>query len=509
MNKYIVIGLICLTCLLTACGYTDYLREYRQNVSGSAVSGGGIYSMRRATKKPEITPDVVSGAAVSGSGIHSADNVTAFMQTADYWIGKTVQPDKILMSDEEIKSFNKKMTEQLAGNKNVEYYNLAAYGDSMDGEQLSAMLSKADFSNGNYYAFDVPVTEEKWTAYYENQNEKVISNFNTIRYGVICSRADVRALPTADYVTNNQGDKGHDILQYTALAVNEPVLVLHTSKDGEWFFVMANEYAGWVKKETVGLCRDKAEWNRAQEMKRFLVVTGDTVRLEKNPYNVSTSQCEFTMGTRLALAEEGEYPAVIDSRNVYDNYVIKVPVRKENGMLSYEIAMMPLGKDVKEGYLEYTRANVLRLAFKMLGNLYGWGGMYNARDCSSMTRDIYLCFGFRLPRDSSAQALIPGEGRMDISKLSDKEKTQKMYSVQPGTILQMPGHVMIYLGCESHNYYVISANGSFVPDSVKGDMNLAKGNYTTRTVTVNDLNMKSPGNGKTWLSQLATIVGIP
>ena len=103
MNKYIVIGLICLTCLLTACGYTDYLREYRQNVSGSAVSGGGIYSMRRATKKPEITPDVVSGAAVSGSGIHSADNVTAFMQTADYWIGKTVQPDKILMSDEEIR----------------------------------------------------------------------------------------------------------------------------------------------------------------------------------------------------------------------------------------------------------------------------------------------------------------------------------------------------------------------------------------------------------------------
>ena len=51
MNKYIVIGLICLTCLLTACGYTDYLREYRQNVSGSAVSGGGIYSMRRLGRR--------------------------------------------------------------------------------------------------------------------------------------------------------------------------------------------------------------------------------------------------------------------------------------------------------------------------------------------------------------------------------------------------------------------------------------------------------------------------
>lgn len=509
MNKYIVIGLICLACLLTACGYTDYLREYRQNVSGTAVSGGGIYSMEKATNKPAKTSDTISGTAVSGSGIHSADNVTALMQTADYWIGKTVQPDKILMSEAEIIAFNKKITEQLAGNENVEYYNLAAYGERIDGESLSAMISKADFSTGEYYSLTAPVTEAEWTAYYENRNEEAISNFNTVRYGIICSRADVRALPTADYVTDNPGDRAHDILQYTALAINEPVLVLHTSKDGNWFFVMANEYAGWVRKETVGLCKEKADWSSAQEMKRFLIVTGDKVRLEQNPYNRLTSQCEFTMGTKLALAEEKEYGSVIDARNVYDNYVIKVPVRKEDGMLSYEIATMPLGKDVKEGYLEYTRANVLRLSFKLLGNIYGWGGMFDSRDCSSLTRDIYLCFGFRLPRDSSAQALIPGEGRIDVSKLTDKEKIQKLYSVQPGTILQMPGHVMIYLGCEDHNYFVISANGSFVPDSVKENADLSQGDYTTRTVTVNDLNVKSQGNGKTWLSQLTTVVGIP
>lgn len=412
---------------------------------------------------------------------------------SDYWIARTVQPDKVLMSASEIEAFNKKMSEQLSGNEAAGYYNLSVYGDTIDREHLFTMVSKADFSVGRYYSATVPMTEEKWKKYYENRNLKAVTDFSKTRYGIICMRSDVRALPTADYVTDKEGDKAHDVLQDTALAVNEPVLILHTSRDGNWFFVMANEYAGWIKKETVGLCQDKTDWSTAQEMKRFLVVTGDKVRLEKNPYQTLNGEREFTMGTKLELADEKESSRLADGRNVYDNYIVKVPVRGKDGMLSYELALIPVGRDVKEGYLEYTRANVLRLAFKMLGNVYGWGGMYDARDCSSLTRDIYLCFGFRLPRNSSAQALIPGQGRIDISKCRAEEKLQRLYSVQPGTILQMPGHVMIYLGCKDHNYYVISANG----------------NDTIRTVTVNDLNVKSQETGKTWLEQLTTVVGIP
>lgn len=493
MNKYIVICMIGLTCLLTACGYTDYLREYKRNASGPAVSSGGIYSMRRAIQKPIKDSGTVSGSAVSGTGIHSADNVTSEMQTADYWISKTVMPDKILMSQSEIEAFNQKMIKQLSTNPEAGYYELSAFGETIDGERLMALLSKADFSKGSYYFVTEPVTKAQWNVYKENCNLGSIANFNTIRYGIICSRADVRAMPTADYITDNQGDKTHDVLQDTALAVNEPVLVLHTSRDGKWLFVVANEYAGWVKNETVGLCRDKTEWKRAQEMKKFLVITGDKVCLKPNPYNNLTSQREFTMGTKLELAEDKEYISALGRKMIHDNYAVKIPVRRADGILTYELAAMPAGKDVHEGYIGYTRANVLRLAFKMLGNIYGWGGMFDSRDCSSLTRDIYLCFGLRLPRNSSAQALIPGEGRIDISGLSDKEKIQKLYSVNAGTILQMPGHVMIYLGCVDHNYFVISANGS----SALG------------AVTVNALNIQSKGNEKTWLSRLTTIVGIP
>ena len=77
MNKYIVTLLIALTCLLTACGYRDYIYRTVADVSGQAVSGGGT----------EMNSHSAAGGgdtAISGSVVHSSDNVTADMQTADY-----------------------------------------------------------------------------------------------------------------------------------------------------------------------------------------------------------------------------------------------------------------------------------------------------------------------------------------------------------------------------------------------------------------------------------------
>ncbi|MCH5252396.1 MAG: SH3 domain-containing protein [Lachnospiraceae bacterium] len=469
MNKYIVISLICLSCLLTACGFNRlYERRNNQTASGSAVSSGGISSVNKEIEKE--------------------------MQTADYWIGKTVSPDKILMSGEDITKFNQKITEQLSTNPEAGYYNLSTYGESIDGKLLSDMITRIDFQAKTYYLGEQPVTANQWKTYYNNRNIEKIGNFNTISYGIICSRADVRELPTSDEIMSEHGEKGHDVLQNTALPVNEPVLVLLTNKDENWYYIIANEYAGWIKKETVGLCENKAEWEAARQMKDFLIVTGDRVQTEENIVETGkTANGEFTMGTKLALAEEKECKEVFGREEISHSYVVRIPVRTEDGKLDYQLSLIPKGRDVHEGYLEYTRANVLRQSFKMLGNQYGWGGINGYRDCSSMIRDVYLCFGVRLPRNSSAQAMIPGESRLDISKLSDEEKIQKLNSIEPGTILQMSGHVMIYLGCVEQNYYVISANGSLVPGYVM----------------LNDLNEKSPGTDKTWLNRLEIIVGIP
>ena len=568
MNKYVVILLLGITCLLTACGYREFLQSYLGTPSGSAVSGGGMkndadrtlptgqWGLKTASGSSlyEIRGETVSGAVVSGSGVASADNVTAQMQTADYWIDRTMTPDKVLMSAEEITAFNGKMLKQLAANPAAGYYDLSSFGDTVSGEMLTSMIQRPDFSKGSYWGLrpeeedsrltrqqtsisaDEPVSDKTWKEMEENKNLSAVRETNNISYGIVCLPAPVRELPSARYITDQKGDTGHDVLQDTLLAVNEPVLMLHVSRDGGWFYVVANEYAGWVERYAVGLCADKAAWQKAQEMKRFLVVTGDRLPFAGLSYrrplpdggdafwpmdvsgypfftaDVSGYRCcteQYSMGTRFEIVskEEWEKESSSGARPPYDNYVVKMPYRDKEGQLQYTMAAIPLGLDVREGYMEYTRANVLRQAFKMLGNRYGWGGARGDRDCSSMTRDIYLCFGLRLPRNSSAQALIPGEARRDLSGKSEAEKNTALFSVEPGTILHMPGHVMLYLGCVNRQHFVISANGEFVPASVSEE--IPAGDYTTRRVTVNTLGVRSPSKKETWLSLLETVVSIP
>lgn len=117
-----------------------------------------------------------------------------------------------------------------------------------------------------------------------------------------------------DNITDTKGDTGHDILQNTALAVNEPVLILHASSDGKWFYVVANEYAGWTLQDRVGLCQNREMWTAAQKMEDFIVVTGDEISLPVSSADHGIRSSVYTMGTKLAIARESEYDAAMKQK---------------------------------------------------------------------------------------------------------------------------------------------------------------------------------------------------
>lgn len=500
MHKLKITILFFLMFLLTSCTGTEWNQMQERKTSGKDTEQKGEVSLDQTI--------VASGGAVTGGTVHAADYVTPDMQTPDFWIGRTMFSEKVLMSVKEIADFNEKTQEQMKKEDAMSYYDLPSFGTAVKRETLCSWMERTDFTKETYYDGMAAVTQKQWAIYKENCNTGKIAEDTAVRYGVVWRRADLRELPTETKISPVAGDSMHDVLQNTALAVNEPVLILHESKDKEWYYVISQEYTGWIKKADTALCRDKKEWMATQENKRFIVVTGDKVVLEKNPYNPMTSERELTMGTRLSLAERGEYGEVIDGRSVKDNYVVKVPAADAQGNLVYHLALVPAGRDVHKGYLEYTKAAVIRQAFKMLGNLYGWGGMYDGRDCSSMVRDIYRCFGFRFPRNSDEQAMLPSGGKKDLSSLSDEEKKQELNEAEPGTILQMSGHIMIYLGCVDHRYYVISASGGYLPENFHEET-MKEEDYMVRSVTVNTLDVVSPSNQKTWLSQLKTMITIP
>lgn len=496
MNKKIVIIIICLGAALTACGsYKDILRHY-QHLSGAAIDGG-TEQVENGTNKDLATPSSAMGEIVSGSGIHSAENVTFDMQTAQYWIDRMNTPDKVLAGKEDIGKLNKDLKGRFVQQFDSVLYDLDLYDGSTPGYRLKEWMEESRFPLKPYYCSGEQLSAEKWQAYYQNCNYDGIADYNKVRYGVICERADVRALPTGDVISEEPDAGADDILQNTALAINEPVLILHESRDHEWYFVLAEEYKGWIPKKTAGVAKNRDAW----QGDKFLVVTADRIYTKEIPGDELSGNYEFTMGTKLFLAENASWRDNGQNNReggVYDSYVVKVPVRNSDGSLWYKLLSIPLGKDVTVGYMEYTRANVVRQAFKMLGNPYGWGGAAGERDCSSLIRDVYLCFGIRLPRDSSGlyhmsenvftEDIKAISRSTNVKGLSEKEKIQKLMGAEPGAILQMPGHVMLYLGCENKNYYVLSARG---------------GQF--RRVMVNDLHAMTE-DGKTWAEQLEAII---
>lgn len=488
MNRKIIALIISLSVLLVSCQDISSLMPSGGRATGSAVDGRGTQSLENDSASGSSVS--VMGDVVSGSGIHAADNVTSAMQSADFWIARTNAPDRILMTADEIRVHNKKIREELASDGGSVFYDLDSYENEVSGSGVKKYISNIDFSVQDYYDRNgKTVTEEKWQSFYDNCALSDIKQSTVLQYGIVCSRADVRALPTDEEVYTDAENRQNDEFQDTALAVNEPVLVVHTSKDNEWFYVIAEEYAGWTRVENIGLCT-KQEWTAARNVNRFLVVTGDRLEFHTRQSEPFSGDYTFTMGTRLALAENREWQQSVTEGAVRDNYVVKVPVRSEDGTLAYDFLQIPVGCDVHIGYLDYTRANILTQAFKMLGNPYGWGGMNGERDCSSMVRDIFLCFGFRLPRNSSDIAESGSASSIDLSKLDDTRKVVNIMTAEPGDILQMPGHVMIYLGCQDRNLFVISAAG--------GD---------ARHVTVNDLHART-SSGQFWLDQMSRIVKI-
>ena len=203
----------------------------------------------------------------------------------------------------------------------------------------------------------------------------------------------------------------------------------------------------------------------------------------------------------LPLADDQE--GVITARLSWNNYVVLMPVRKEDGSFAQERALIPANRDVHVGYLPYTTANVLTQAFKALGNRYGWGGMLYSNDCSGYMQNLYRCFGIKLPRNTTWQAAIPGIVLSSLDIYSAEQKGTLLSSaIRPGSILQFRGHEMMYLGCVDGKYYTINDVSSLVvPEDKDADIEVIR----PRSVIVNELSTRR-ASGITWLEAMDKII---
>lgn len=321
------------------------------------------------------------------------------------------------------------------------------------------------------------VTQEDKDSILALRNLDAILDVVTLQYGVVTDNVAVRAMPTAVTMKNGTADRDFDYLQESMLLVGEGVVIAHTSLDGQYYFVYSYNYCGWVKADCVGLCGYEQMCQYVQN-DNFVIFTENKTVSEVNDY--------VRMGTKIpyVLAESGIY-------------VLSWPTSKEGQLVLSEV-QVAAESCYYNGFLPYNTQNVVALYQRLLGVSYGWGDTNENMDCSSTVNSVYRCFGFLLPRNTSAMSYI-GASVTDVSGQSDESKLEQITQCQSGAILLMPGHVMTYMAGYDAPSIIHNVLGYYDDDGVYQDV------YQCALTPLAIYNAA----GETYLSKITYIIQIP
>ena len=368
-----------------------------------------------------------------------------------FWIDALPDPERLVLTPEQISAQNARMQAE-----DPSIHDLEALPAHIEGAQVREWiegLSKLP----ERQLFDVhgkPVERGDLERLRAALALEAIPARQPARHGMAVRRADLRAFPTRLRVFSSAGDTDIDRFQESALFPGTPVVVAHESADGEWLFVASPRYAAWIEAAAV------AEGTRDQvfgylDQAPYRVVTGDKVETVFTREQPQLSELQLDMGVRVPLADVPLDQAV-NGQHPYTSWILELPVRGDDGRLGFAPALLQKKEDSAADYLPLTRANLVRQAFKFLGERYGWGHSYNGRDCSGFVSEIYRSMGVQLPRNTSAQSVSPAFPRVAFD--ADSTRAERMAAVDAmdvGDLIYIPGHVMMMVGRIGDVPYVI------------------------------------------------------
>ena len=368
------------------------------------------------------------------------------MLKADFWLAKLSSPRQVVLEPAGIVAFNRAIVQALP--QVVE--DLDGFPLAVDRASLRQWLAAERLPRGQErYSDGTLLTAGFYDQLERNLNLQAIRDANPVSWGFVVRRSDLRTFPTDAAASEDDESDDFDLFQETAVNIAEPLAVLHRSADGKWLYVQLVNYRGWLRADDVALAADRQTW-QARRALPFVVITGTKVAPRDAVMGKPVAEWRAGMGAKLpffGMKKEG--------------YQVEIPRRDAQGAVIWQKAWIHGKADVSVGYLPYTRANILRQAFKMLGEHYGWGGLNEGRDCSSFIMDIYNVFGIRAPRNADQQEAVPGR-RIVLRGIGDVASRYALLTqASPGATLHMRNHVMLYLGEHNGKHYAIHSLGSY------------------------------------------------
>lgn len=399
--------------------------------------------------EPSTEAPVPEGPSVHGD-MDPFNRTWGEMQGADFWLALCDDPQAVRMTAEEITAYNASLS-SVNGTK-VE--KLSAWPSVLSYTELCDLLDRyGSKPDAGYHTPDGRITADQQAQMDSNRNRAAVDNQNAVQYGFLTENLIMRTFPSDVPLYDSPDAWEYDKAAETALKLWEPVLVLHTSADGEWLLVQAYDYLGWVETEKVALC-DRGYWQTLCDAMKtdYLTVLAPRLAMDGSFYMPGQETVILKMGTILPLAV-GESES--DNATADNCHIVLLPRRADDGTLTTYTARIPKTEDVTVGSLPFTTENLLRQVFKLLGHRYGWGGTAEGWDCSSICQDAYRTVGLFLPRNSGNQRQLPGHH--NVEGKSDADKRAVLESLLPGAMLELKGHQTMYIGTFEGEAYVIHA----------------------------------------------------
>jgi len=235
-----------------------------------------------------------------------------------------------------------------------------------------------------------------------------------MQYGIAIRNVCVRTEPTMEPLRKYRGDVW-DRRQESRLNLGESVQAKRV--DGGWLYITSDATEGYVKEEGIYLCT-----RRHYEKYRETVAREYQVVLKSGRY---IDGQYFRVGTVLPVFDKGR-------ESMY---------RKEAPVFV-------------KSYLPFTERQIRLQMERMLDIPYSWGDeRLDGMDCSSTVRAFFACFGLSLPRNTEEQrscgellAAMKQAVYKNMKGLPAARKKEIIASMGVGTVLYMPGHVMLYAG---------------------------------------------------------------
>ncbi len=400
------------------------------------------------------------------------------MRTPDYWIARMKNPDAIILNPEEIQARNEAYVTRMSDENRFSDINPDRR------PRINAAGSIGGWPGGFILMPDIRppvkpdtisvIVREKIQEDIDYIHKRSFGNFQAIEYAprqieelvhemaldtvedeavirdaIAVRTTRLRVVPSffpEQMGIQDNGKPRWDMWTTGLVRIGSHVTVLHSSRMGAYVFVLSGEGYGWVDTRDVAF-GDIHEIRVYNESESFIVCTGDRV-----PF-YSDKRCTYisgwlSMGDRIPLYTK-------------DNpRVILVPHREVNGKYLTAPAWLAEDADVSVGWLPYTRRAVVETAFKLLDNPYDWTMGFFGRNHETTYRDIFACFGFRLPYRGSLFTLFGDNDTVVTPDLSREKQYEMILANEPFITLQISsGHAQLLLGEHNGVPIVFDQNG--------------------------------------------------